>query len=85
VVALRKKLKERLQRLRHGTTMCPGRLARDCGTTLREARGEILALAKAGRITVSQRGRDLAPESEIKGPFRVRWRGGRRHPGGGAR
>jgi len=72
VVVLRKKLMERLARLRAGTTMCPGRLARDCGTTLREARGEILALAAAGEIVLSQRGKNVAANDELKGPFRVR-------------
>jgi hypothetical protein len=69
---VRKKLRERLARLRAGTTMCPGRLARDCGTTLREARGEILQLAADGEIVVSQGGKEVAPEREVKGPFRVR-------------
>ncbi len=72
MTALRGKLLDRLKRLRAGTTMCPGRLARDCGTTLREARGEMMALAKAGEIAVSQRAKDIAPDREVKGPFRVR-------------
>jgi hypothetical protein len=65
---------DRLKQLRAGTTMCPGRLARDCGTTLREARGEIFELAKAGKIALSQRGEEVAPDGELKGPFRVRRR-----------
>ena len=51
--------------------MCPGRLSRDCGTTLAEARADILALAETGKIALSQRGKKVAG-SRIKGPFRVR-------------
>jgi hypothetical protein len=68
---LRERMLERLGRLRPGTTMCPGRLARDCGTTLVAARGEIMALADQRKIALSQRGADVAP-GEIRGPFRVR-------------
>ncbi len=71
VSSLRERLLERLKTLRPGTTMCPGRLSRDCGTTLRSARGEILALAKQGVIVLSQRGKPVRSET-VKGPFRVR-------------
>jgi len=73
--SLRERLLERLKALRPGTTMCPGRLSRDCGTTLKTARADILALAKAKRITLSQSGCDVAPGMDVRGPFRVRLRG----------
>jgi hypothetical protein len=74
--ALQRRLLERLRKLRAGTTMCPGQLSRDCGTTLAEARGDILDLAEAGKLTLSQRGRDVASGKGLKGPFRVRLRDG---------
>ena len=64
---------QRLQTLRDGTTMCPGRLAHDCGSTLREARPDLLELARAGTIVLSQRGQD-ASSDDLKGPFRMRLR-----------
>ena len=70
--ALRERLLDRLARLRPGTTMCPGKLSRDCGTTLRAARADILALAQDGKIMLSQRGKDVPAGAEIEGPFRVR-------------
>ncbi len=60
----------RLAELRPGTTMCPGQLSRDCGTPLAQARADILALAEAGKIQLSQRGKKVSGP-EIKGPFRV--------------
>jgi len=71
VPTLRRQILDRLAELRPGTTMCPGRLSRDCGTTLAEARADILALAETGKIALSQRGKKVAG-SRIKGPFRVR-------------
>ena len=53
--------------------MCPGELARACGTTLSEARDDILGLARAGRIALSQGGKAARADS-LKGPFRVRLR-----------
>jgi hypothetical protein len=70
--ALRERLLERLKRLRPGTTMCPGQLARACGTTLRAARADIMELAREGKIAVSQRGKEVQDGKEIRGPFRVR-------------
>jgi hypothetical protein len=65
---------DRLSALKPGTTMCPGQLSRDCGTTLAEARADILALADEGKISLSQRGKKVAGE-KIKGPFRVKLSG----------
>ncbi len=70
--SLRERLLARLKSLRPGTTMCPGQLSRDCGTTLRAARADILALADAGKIMISQRGRKVPPGGDVKGPFRIR-------------
>jgi hypothetical protein len=81
VSSLRERLLARLKSLRPGTTVCPGKLARDCGTTLRAARADLLALAQAGKITLSQRGRDLGPAHAVKGPFRVRLRTGKKISG----
>jgi hypothetical protein len=61
----------RLATLPEGATMCPGKLARDCGSTLQALRAELLALAAAGRVVVSQRGRPVRP-ANLTGPFRVR-------------
>ena len=69
--ALRRQILNRLADLKPDTTMCPGKLSRDCGTTLAQARADILALAEAGKIQLSQRGKKVAG-SQIKGPFRVR-------------
>jgi hypothetical protein len=72
VNAIRERLLARLKAVRPGTTMCPGQLSRDCGTTLREARADILALAEDGKIALSQRGRKVPRGTNVKGPFRVR-------------
>ena len=50
--------------------MCPGKLSRDCGSTLAAMRPDLLALAKAGKIVLSQGGKAVHGE-KIKGPFRV--------------
>jgi hypothetical protein len=71
MAALRERLLERLGTLSANATMCPGKLARDCGTTLAKARADILALASQGRIILSQRGERVGPD-DLKGPFRVR-------------
>jgi hypothetical protein len=64
---------QRLETLRRGTTMCPGRLSRDCGSTLAQARADLLGLAHAGKVVLSQRG-EPAQAADLKGPFRVRLR-----------
>jgi hypothetical protein len=64
---------ERLARLRPGVTICPGQLARDCGSTLAALRGDLLALAREKRIVLSQGGKPVQPEA-FKGPFRVQLR-----------
>ncbi len=68
--ALHEQILARLAELKPGTTMCPGRLARDCRTTLAKARADLMALARAKKIKLSQRGKTVRP-GEIKGPFRV--------------
>jgi hypothetical protein len=73
MTALQRCLLRRLDGLKPGATMCPGRLSRDCGTTLAKARHDILILARAGRIALSQRGQSVTPDG-LKGPFRVRLR-----------
>ena len=64
------KLMKRLKKLPVGITMCPGTLARDCGTVLADARSGLLDLASAGQVRLSQRGKTVNPQ-ELKGPFRV--------------
>ena len=73
MTALQRCLLLRLAGLKPGATMCPGQLSRHCGTTLAKARDDILSLARAGRIALSQRGRSVRPDG-LKGPFRVRLR-----------
>jgi hypothetical protein len=71
MTARRRRLLARLARLRPGTTMCPGALARDCGATLAVIRPDLLELARAGRVLLTQRGEKVSGP-EIRGPFRVR-------------
>jgi DNA-binding GntR family transcriptional regulator len=68
--AVRSKILARLKRLRPGTTMCPGRLARDCGTVLASIRAELKTLADENTIVITQSGTIVAP-GNLKGPFRV--------------
>lgn len=67
---LRKRLMERLKKLPAGTTMCPGKLAQDCGTVLEAVRSDLLDLASAGEVRLSQHGKTVNAQ-ELKGPFRV--------------
>jgi Protein of unknown function (DUF3253) len=67
---LRQRLIKRLKKLPAGTTMCPGKLARDCGTVLDAARSDLLDLASAGQVRLSQRGKTINAQ-DLKGPFRV--------------
>jgi hypothetical protein len=53
--------------------MCPGQLSHECGTTLSKARRDIFTLVQAGKVSLSQRGKPVKPET-LKGPFRVRLR-----------
>jgi hypothetical protein len=69
--ALQKRMMQRLENLRPGTTMCPGQLARDCDSTLNAARADLLALTRSGAVALSQRGKSASPD-DLKGPFRVR-------------
>lgn len=71
MVSLRRRLLARLAGLKADATMCPGKLARDCGTTLAKARADLLALARQGKIRLSQGGKTV-PVDTLKGPFRVR-------------
>lgn len=61
---------EVVARLRPGTTLCPGMLARELGTTLVQLRPELGRLVEAGQVMVWQRGRPVA-WSGLRGPFRV--------------
>ncbi len=67
---LQQRLIKRLKTLPAGTTMCAGRLARDCGTVLSKIREDLLELALAGEIQISQKGKAVSPQG-LKGPFRV--------------
>ena len=67
---LSQKLMKHLKKRPAGTTMCPGKLARDCGTVLDAARSDLFDLASTGKIRLSQRGKTVNPQ-ELKGPFRV--------------
>lgn len=59
-----------LARLKAGSTMCPGDLARRLGTTLAALRPHYETLAADGRIRVTQQGRP-ADLRTLRGPFRV--------------
>ena len=59
-----------LAELRPGATMCPGRLARRLGTTLRELRPTYQAMAAHGALRITQGG-EPADLATLKGPFRV--------------
>ena len=67
---LAQKLMKHLKKLPAGTTICPGKLARDCGTVLDSARSDLFDLASKGKIRLSQRGKTVNAQ-EMKGPFRV--------------
>jgi hypothetical protein len=67
---MQRRMIERLETLREGTTICPGRLARDCGSTLKTVRPHLMELAQMGKIVLSQKGRKVNPSS-LQGPFRV--------------
>jgi hypothetical protein len=68
---MQRRLLQRLEEVRPGATMCPGRLSRDCGSSLAETRPDLWALAHAGKVVLSQGGKAVKGEA-IKGPFRVR-------------
>ncbi len=70
MTSLQRRMLQRLAQVKPDATMCPGRLARDCGTTLPAAREDILELARAKKIVLSQGGRP-ALITKLKGPFRV--------------
>ncbi len=57
-------------RLRSGTTLCPGELARQLGTTPRALRPTLAALEARGALVVAQRG-VVRPWREVRGPYRV--------------
>ena len=60
----------RLATLRPGSTMCPGRLARDAGHLLADIRPLLAQLADQGAIRTTQRGVDV-DLAQARGPFRV--------------
>jgi len=60
----------RIHALRAGTTMCPGRLSKGLGSKLADLRATYIALAHAGRLSISQKGRPANPDT-LRGPFRV--------------
>lgn len=60
----------RLADLRGGTTMCPGRLARDAGTRLPALRPLLEHMQQAGQVRVTQGGVEVDLRN-ARGPFRV--------------
>ncbi len=68
--AMHNAIVERVCTLRAGTTMCPGRLARDLGSTLAAVRPILRALAVEGKLSTWQKGR-RADLGTLRGPFRV--------------
>ncbi len=69
---MQRRMLDRLAKVPEGATMCPGKLARDCGSTLRDVRPDLLDLAQAGKVTLSQGGKVVTPDVDLKGVFRVR-------------
>jgi hypothetical protein len=69
--AIQRQMLRRLADLDQGKTMCPGRLARDCGSNLKSLRADLLALASSGKIVLSQGGKPVDGKT-LKGPFRLR-------------
>lgn len=61
---------EAVARLRPGTTMCPGALARSLGTDAPTLRPVLDRLQRAGQITIRQSGQ-IRESHTVKGPFRV--------------
>jgi hypothetical protein len=74
---MQRRLLKRLEALPNGTTMCPGKLSRDCGSTLAQARPDLVELAQQRKVILSQRGKSVEATA-LKGPFRVRRA---KHPG----
>ena len=68
---MRARIRAELAKLKSGTTQCPGRLSRNVGSTLRQLRPTLDAMARAGEIAFYQRGQRVQP-GEFRGPFRVR-------------
>ncbi|MFQ3670378.1 MAG: DUF3253 domain-containing protein [Verrucomicrobiia bacterium] len=60
----------RLGKLRSGTSLCPGQLARELGLNPRALRSDLIRLQRQGRVRVTQGGQgvDLAT---ARGPYRV--------------
>ncbi|WP_438480390.1 DUF3253 domain-containing protein [Oleiharenicola lentus] len=67
---MRTKILAELAKLRPGTTLCAGKLSRNVGSTLRELRPTLDTLARAGKITFTQKGHRVIP-GNFRGPFRV--------------
>jgi Protein of unknown function (DUF3253) len=67
---LRRFVLARLTELRAGTTMCPGRLARDAGTRLPSLRPLLEAMQREGQVRVTQGGVEVDLD-RARGPFRV--------------
>ena len=67
---MRTRLLAELAKLKPRTTLCPGKLSRMVGSTLREMRPTLEDMARAGEIQFYQRGVRVAPAG-LRGPFRV--------------
>lgn len=68
---MRAKIRAELAKIKPDATQCPGRLSRNVGSTLRELRPTLEAMAEAGEIQFYQKGRRVKP-GQFRGPFRVR-------------
>ncbi|RJQ76627.1 DUF3253 domain-containing protein [Pseudonocardiaceae bacterium YIM PH 21723] len=57
------------------SSLCPSEVARavadDWRPLLPQVRNEARALARAGRVRLTQRGRELDPDGEWEGPIRI--------------
>jgi hypothetical protein len=67
---MRAKIRAELDKLKPGTTQCPGKLSRNLGSTLRKLRPTLETMAQDGEVKFYQKGRRVKP-GEFRGPFRV--------------
>ncbi len=63
---------DRLARLRPGSTMCPGMLAKEFNSSQKDLRPLYLQLARAGKIRISQAGVTVENLDDLRGAYRVR-------------
>lgn len=66
-----KAILDRLAGLRPSSTMCPGMLAKEFGSTQKELRPLYLQLARSGKIRLTQGGVLVDDLDNLRGAYRV--------------